>query len=153
MRRLADQYASLLTDAGAHPERPVGSLRLLSPEARHEVLTRWNAAEVPFPEDRCIHQQVEAQVERTPEAIALQHGARRLSYREMNTRANQLAHHLLSLGLAPGERVAILTRPCPEAIVAILAVLKAGGAYVPLDIEAPLERIDFSCAMPPSASS
>src|SRR5947209_13368900 len=91
----------------------------------------------------CIHQLFEAQGKRTPEATAVVSGAERVSYRELNRRANRLAHHLRKHGVRPEERVGICAERGVEMIVAVLAVLKAGGAYVPLDPEYPEERLQY----------
>ncbi|TJX00203.1 amino acid adenylation domain-containing protein, partial [Neisseria gonorrhoeae] len=85
----------------------------------------------------------EAQAERTPDAVAVVHEERRLSYAELNTQANRLAHHLRKLGVKPDDRVAICIERSPEMIVGLLAILKAGGAYVPLDPAYPSERLAF----------
>ena len=91
----------------------------------------------------CLHQLFEAQVERTPEAIALVYEEQQLTYAELNQRANQLAHHLQSLGVSPGSFVAVCLRPSLELIVALLGVLKAGAAYLPLDPAYPQERLSL----------
>src|SRR5262249_1627397 len=82
-------------------------------------------------------------VERTPEAVAVIYGEQEISYEELNQRANQLAHHLVSLGVGPEVRVGILLERSVEMVVAVLGVLKAGGAYVPMDLKAPAERVAF----------
>ncbi|HEX9941903.1 MAG TPA: amino acid adenylation domain-containing protein, partial [Thermoanaerobaculia bacterium] len=98
---------------------------------------------VPYPAERCLHELFEAQVERTPERVAVCHGGRSLTYRELNTAANRLAHHLLELGVGPEDRVGICAERSLEMLLAVLGVLKAGGAYVPLDPIHPRERLDY----------
>ncbi|WP_350307776.1 AMP-binding protein, partial [Photorhabdus viridis] len=93
----------------------------------------WNATEIAYPEQLCIHQLFEQQVAKTPDAIALVYEEQTLSYAELNARANRLAHQLIALGVEPDQRVAICVSRSPAMVVAVLAVLKAGGAYVPLD--------------------
>src|SRR5882672_9205369 len=91
----------------------------------------------------CIHEAFEAQVRRTPDAVAVNHGAATLSYRELNERANQVAHHLRSLGVGPEIPVALYLERSLDMVVAILGVLKAGGAYVPVDLAYPKDRFSF----------
>jgi len=106
---------------------------------RNEIFEHWNSTQT-YPNDPCIHQRFEYQAARAPHAIAVEHAGQRLSYRELDERANQLAHVLLRAGVAADERVAIRLPRGPHMIVSILAVLKAGGAFVPLDPKYPRER-------------
>src|SRR6266436_5511291 len=94
-----------------------------------------------YPLDKCIHQLFEEQVERTPEAVAVVFEDQRLTYRELNVRANQLGHHLRSLGVGPEVLVALCVERSLETVVAVLGILKAGGAYVPLDPLYPRDRL------------
>src|SRR5690606_428392 len=103
----------------------------------------WNATHAEYPRDRCLPQLIEAQAARTPDAIAAVFGAREASYRELNERANRLAHHLRALGVVPDERVAVCLNRGIDMLVAMLAVMKAGAAYLPLDPEYPAERLAF----------
>jgi amino acid adenylation domain-containing protein len=116
---------------------------LLSDEERRQVLEEWNDTETAYPSDKCVHELFEEQVERTPAAVAVVHEERELSYGELNTRANQLAHYLRELGVKPDGRVAICVERGIEMVVGLLAVLKAGGAYVPLDPAYPAERLRY----------
>ena len=95
------------------------------------------------PRDRCLHELFEAQVERTPEAVALVFEQQRLTYRELNERANQLAHHLKKLGVKPEALVGLFVERSVELVVGLLGILKAGGAYVPMDSQYPQERLAF----------
>ncbi|TDB42120.1 amino acid adenylation domain-containing protein, partial [Photorhabdus luminescens] len=125
-------------------QTPVMSIRALEilPEAeRTLLLTTWNETETAYPDQLCIHQLFEQQVEQTPDAIALVHQGQSFSYAELNTRANRLAHQLIALGVEPDQRVAICVTRSPAMVVGLLAVLKAGGAYVPLDPAYPGERL------------
>ncbi|HEV7924065.1 MAG TPA: amino acid adenylation domain-containing protein, partial [Verrucomicrobiae bacterium] len=119
------------------------AMPLLTESERHQILVDWNDTSTDYPRDLCIHQLIEAQVERTPNAVALIIGTERFTYREVNTRANQVAHHLRSVGVGPEVLVAICMERSLEMVIGLLAVLKAGGAYVPLDPSYPKERSAF----------
>jgi non-ribosomal peptide synthetase component F len=101
----------------------------------------WNNTATPYQRDACIHKVFEEQAERTPEATALLFGETRVSYAELNRRANRLAHHLRGLGVGPEVLVGLCVERSIEMVVALLGILKAGGAYVPLDPSYPLERL------------
>ncbi|WP_155975820.1 AMP-binding protein, partial [Xanthomonas maliensis] len=122
-------------------DRAVDRLPLLSAAERDHVVMQWNATATDYPRDASVHALFEAQVARDPSAIAVVHGDVALSYGELNTRANRLAHHLRGLGVRPDDRVAICLERSAEMVVALVAVLKAGGAYVPLDPTYPAERL------------
>ncbi|MFN4933452.1 AMP-binding protein, partial [Bradyrhizobium sp.] len=125
------------------PERPWRQIDVLPEAERHRVLVEWNATAAAYPQHTCVHELFEAKAERTPDAVAVVHEERRLSYAELNIQANRLAHHLRKLGVKPDDRVAICIARSPEMIVGLLAILKAGGAYVPLDPAYPPERLAF----------
>ena len=125
------------------PTRAVRSLDVLSESERRQVVVEWNATETAYPKERCIHQLFEAQVERAPEAVAVVFEDHGLSYRVLNRRANQLAHHLQGLGVGPEVLVGICLERSVEMVVGLLGILKAGGAYVPLDPAYPEERLAF----------
>jgi len=108
-----------------------------------QALEDWNQTAVDYPKDRCVHELVEAQAERAPEALAAVFNSASLTYRQLNDRANQLAHHLQSLGVGPDTLVAICMERSLDMLVGLLGILKAGGAYVPLDPAYPLERLAF----------
>src|SRR5207247_1146542 len=110
---------------------------------RNQFVVEWNDRRVDYPVDRCLHALIEAQVERTPDATAVVCEEERLSYRELNARANQLAHHLRKLGVGAEVLVGICMERSVEMMVALLGILKAGGAYVPLDPAYPEERLAF----------
>lgn len=141
--RLLEQLICLLEGVVANPERHPGHLPLLTKSERHRLLVEWNNTKRDWLTEKCIHQLFEAQVKKSPEAIALVFGDKQLSYRELNRRANQLAHHLRSLGVGPDTLVGICMHHSTEMLTALLAVLKAGGAYVPLDPAYPLDRLAF----------
>ena len=103
----------------------------------------WNSTDSEYPRHLCIHELFELQVEQAPDAVALRHGNLSLTYRALNEQANQLAHHLVGLGVGPEKIVGVCLDRSPELIVSLLAVMKAGGAYLPLDATYPLERLEL----------
>ncbi|KGV59457.1 D-alanine--poly(phosphoribitol) ligase, subunit 1 [Burkholderia pseudomallei MSHR4003] len=134
VRRYVTYWCRLLEGmtAGAADQTIVG-LPLLDEAERKQVVYAWNATERDYPIEQCIHQLFEAQVDRKPEAIALTFDGQRLSYAELNARANRLAHYLQARGVGPDRLVALCAERGIEMVVGLLAILKAGGAYVPLD--------------------
>jgi amino acid adenylation domain-containing protein len=130
----------------ADESRSVTDLALLSEAERRQVVEEWNATGAAYPDESCIHALFEARVERTPDAVAVVHEDRALSYAELNARANRLARQLRVRGVGPHTRVAILLPRSIELVVAELAILKAGAAYVPIDPSFPVERIAFMVA-------
>src|SRR5262249_38474346 len=126
----------------AEPWRAVRSLDVI-PENEQQTLLAWNQQVAAYPEERCVHEIFEQQAVQRPDAIAVLHEGRQLTYGELNARANQLAAFLQEIGVRPDSRVALCLERSPEMIVGLLAVLKAGGAYVPLDLSYPAERIGF----------
>jgi amino acid adenylation domain-containing protein/FkbM family methyltransferase len=115
---------------------------LLAPEERRLML-EWNATANAYPHDQCLHGLIEAQMEQTPDAIAVAFEGERLTYRELDRRANQLAHFLRACGVGPDLRVGICMERSAALVVGLLGILKAGGAYVPLDPNYPGERLAF----------
>ncbi|TMQ26029.1 MAG: amino acid adenylation domain-containing protein, partial [Deltaproteobacteria bacterium] len=128
------------------PDRAVRTLEVLPAAEREQLLVEWNATAAPYPHEQCIHELFEAQVARTPEAPALLYEQQHLSYRQLNERANCLAHELRERGVRSGEHVVVLLERSIELVVAQLAILKCGAAYVPLDALSPLERQAFMVA-------
>lgn len=127
----------------ADPGQRLSDIDLLSPAEKQHILEEFNQTQAPFPQDLCIHQLFEAQVERTPEAIAAIFEGRELTYRNLNAQANQLAHYLKQRGVRPEVLVGVCVERSIEALVALLGVLKAGGAYLPLDPTYPPDRLIF----------
>ncbi|MFZ4833802.1 amino acid adenylation domain-containing protein [Rouxiella sp. Mn2063] len=125
------------------PQAPLHSLSLLPEQERHQLLVDFNATDVDYSLDQTLHGLFEAQVERTPQAVAVVHGDIRISYGELNNRANQLAYHLLEIGVQPDSRVAICAERSESMVIGLLAILKAGGCYVPLDPTYPVDRIAY----------
>ncbi|MFE0105088.1 amino acid adenylation domain-containing protein [Streptomyces sp. NPDC059009] len=155
--RLLGHYRTLLADALGDAERAVARLRLLTDDELHRVLVEWNATQTELPNQGTLHEAFEARADSAPDAIAVVHGPERLTYAQVNARANQLAHHLRGLGVGPDVRVGLCLDRSAQLLVAELAVLKAGGAYVPLDPDYPADRIatmvgGTSCAVMVSRS-
>ncbi|MFQ5906231.1 MAG: amino acid adenylation domain-containing protein, partial [bacterium] len=130
----------------ADPEQRLSKLPLLTEAERHQLLVEWNDTRTDYPGDSCIHQLFEAQVERTPEKIAVVFEDHQLTYSELNARANQLAHYLRKSGVGPEVLVGICVERSLEMVIGLLGILKAGGAYVPLDPTYPRERLAFMLA-------
>ncbi|OUL34271.1 non-ribosomal peptide synthetase [Nostoc sp. T09] len=142
IRRRMAEFETLLLGIVANPNQSIAKLPLLSVNEQN-LLAAWNNTTATYPENLCIHQLFEAQVEKTPEAIAVVFEGQQLTYQELNQRANQLAHHLQSLGIGPEALVGLCVERCLEMVVGVLAILKAGGAYLPLDYTYPQERLAF----------
>jgi amino acid adenylation domain-containing protein len=115
----------------------------LTDAERHKLLVEWNDTAAEYPRDKCIHQLFEEQVARTPDAVAVVFEAQHLTYRELDERADCLAHRLRDLGVGPEILVGICMERSLEMVVALLGILKAGGAYVPIDPDYPAERVAF----------
>ncbi|HEY6392955.1 MAG TPA: amino acid adenylation domain-containing protein, partial [Bryobacteraceae bacterium] len=141
--RMLGHFANLLEAALAGPSQTIGDLPLLGGGERHRILREWNGARIPLP-NVCVHELFEAQVRSWPDREALVQGANRWSYRELNSRADRLAHRLRQAGVGPEVTVGIFLDRSPHLVVALLAVWKAGGAYVPLDPAYPQERLRFA---------
>ncbi|KAG0053629.1 hypothetical protein BGZ83_000770, partial [Gryganskiella cystojenkinii] len=137
MQRALHNLAKALEHA---PETPVHALGVLPAEEYNLVVHSWNNTDAPYHSDRCVHHLFEEQVEKAPQAVAVVHDDRSMTYSTLNIRANQLAQKLVDLGVKPGDNVAILMERSFELIIAQLAILKVGGAYVPIDPKAPVER-------------
>ncbi|HZG42966.1 MAG TPA: amino acid adenylation domain-containing protein, partial [Longimicrobium sp.] len=138
--------ARVLEQVAADADMRLSRLVLTGPEERARVVVEWNRTERAYPRGVCVHELFEAQVRERPGAVALAWGEESLTYRELDARANQLANHLVRLGVGPDARVGVLLERSAELIVSILAVLKAGGAYVPLDPGYPAERLRLMLA-------
>ncbi|MBE9228019.1 non-ribosomal peptide synthase/polyketide synthase [Phormidium sp. LEGE 05292] len=141
--RIAQNFQTLLQAIVANPKARIAELPLLTPAERHQLLVEWNNTEVDYSSDKCVHQLFEEQVKRTPDAVAVVFENQQLTYQQLNTRANQLAHHLRSLGVRADVLVGLCVERSIDMIVGILGILKAGGAYVPLDPDYPQERLAF----------
>src|SRR5215218_5714605 len=143
VRRMLGHFRVLLEGIAADPDQRLSELPLLTEGERHRLLVQWNDTRAEYPKDRCVHELFEEQVESTPDAVAVVFEEQQLTYRELDRRANQLAHHLRALGVGPEVLVGICVERSLEMVVGLLGILKAGGAYVPLDPAYPEERISF----------
>ena len=146
IERMAAQFVTLLAGITTEPERQIEGLSLLPEHERRLVLDEWNETQAEDVDDSPVHRLFEAQVERSPDAVALTFDDEQLSYGSLNARANQLAHHLRSVGVGPEVRVAICLHRSVELVVGILAILKSGGTYVALDPDYPADRSAFILA-------
>ncbi|HYH82012.1 MAG TPA: condensation domain-containing protein, partial [Longimicrobium sp.] len=146
VRRMAGHLERVLEQVAADADARISALELAGAEERRLVTGEWNRTDRPYPRGACIHTLFEARVRERPEAEALAWGGESLPYRELDARANRLAHHLRGLGVGPEVRVGVLLERGVELVVSLLAVLKAGGCYVPLDPGYPAERIDLMLA-------
>ena len=143
IERLARQFITLLESVVSQPDAPIGELDILSNSEKQFMLVSFNQTEQDFPKYLCLHHLFEAQVSRTPDAIAVVFENQQLTYGQLNFRANQLAHYLQKQGVGPEVLVGILLERSVEMMVGLLGILKAGGAYVPLDVSHPAERLAF----------
>ena len=141
--RLLGSFQTLLESITLGPDRRLSELPLLSNDERHQLLVEFNATAADYPKDQSLHRLFAEQAARTPAAVAVAVGTEQLTYRELERRANQLAHHLRARGVGPDVRVGVCLERSPSLIVALLGILKAGGAYVPLDPAYPEERLRF----------
>ncbi len=140
--RMLRHLQTLLAGAAANPRLRVSELPVLT-AAESAQLAEWNLTEAGWPLDLCLHERIEAQVERTPGAAAVSFEGEEITYRELNVRANRLAWRLRELGVGPDVPVGICVERSLEMVVGLLAILKAGGAYVPLDPSYPAERLAY----------
>jgi amino acid adenylation domain-containing protein len=143
VRRMMDHFRTLIASAAASPERPISRLAMLSEGERAQLLTRFNQPREPLPRGNSIKELFEEQAARRPEAPAVVLDDERLSYGELNRRANQVASKLKEHGVGPGTLVGVLMDKSPALLAAVLGVVKAGGAYVPLDPMYPADRLEF----------
>src|SRR5215213_8957512 len=144
IRRMAGHFRTILESIVKNPRQRVSELELLTPGEQRQLVVEWNETALEFEASAGLHELFEAQVARTPRATALVYNDERLSYEELNERANRVAHCLRTLGVGPETLVGVLLERWPLMIVAMLGVLKSGGAYVPLDSSYPRERLQFT---------
>ena len=139
--RMARHWLRLLAAMVADPSQRIGELPLLDADEQQTLVHGWNATAQRYPTERCMHQLIEAQAVRTPDALALTFGQHSLTYAQLDARANQLAHLLREHGVQPDSLVGVCVERSMEMVIGLLAIHKAGGAYVPLDPEYPQERL------------
>ena len=137
---MAGHWHKLLEGIVADYNQAIDALPLLTDAEWQQQVVEWNATQTAYPQNQCLHELFEEQVERTPEAVAIAFEQEQLTYRELNQRANQLAHRLVNLGVTPDTLVALLIERSIDFVAAILAVFKAGGAFLPLDPQHPAKR-------------
>lgn len=143
IERMLGHLLNLLNAIVRDPAQAIADIDLLTAAEKDRLLVDWNSGRIDCPETSCVHQLFEAQVTATPDAPAVESGDERLSYRELNARANQMARYLVGRGVGPETMVGISVERSCEMIVGILGVLKAGAVYVPLDPTYPRERLAF----------
>ncbi|MBD2606574.1 non-ribosomal peptide synthetase [Scytonema hofmannii FACHB-248] len=141
--RMLGHFQTLLESIVSDPQQCVSDLQLLTPSEVQQLLVDWNDTKTDYPQDKCIHQLFEAQVEKTPDAIAVVFENQQLTYHELNNQANHLAYYLQKLSVKPEVLVGICMERSLEMVIAVLGILKAGGAYLPLDPSHPKERLAF----------
>ena len=144
--RMFGHYQTVLEAVAADAGSRLAEIPLLTKAEREQLLLEWNATEVCYPRNLCIHQLFELQAERTPDAIAVVFGEQAITYDELNQRSNRLAHYLRDRGVKPDDLVAISVERSAGMVVGLLGILKAGAAYVPLDPNYPRERLAFMLA-------
>jgi amino acid adenylation domain-containing protein len=146
IKRLGHHFTNLLRDIAADPQQQISRFQLLSEHERQQLLLEWNDTQRPYAREHSLPQLFAAQVQRTPDAVAVVYDTEQLSYAELDQRSNQLAQHLRRLGLGLEDRVALCLPRSLEMVVGLLGILKVGAAYVPLDPQYPSERLSFMLA-------
>ena len=141
IERLAAHWRQLLQGVASQPQQRIGLLPLLGADEQAQILDQWNRLQQAFPSRACVHQLIEAQAARAPQAIALTFAGQSLDYQQLNERANRLAHKLIEQGVGPNVLVGLAVERSLEMVIGLLAILKAGGAYVPLDPAYPQDRL------------
>ncbi|MHC5747095.1 MAG: amino acid adenylation domain-containing protein [Nostoc sp.] len=143
IERMTEHFTNLLEGIVSYPEKRLSDLPLLTESECQTLLVKWNDTATNYPQNKCIHELFEAQVEKTPDAVAVVFEEEQLTYQELNSRANQLGHYLQDLGVKPEVLVGICVERSLSMVIGLLAILKAGGAYIPLDPSYPQERLAF----------
>ncbi|MFF2900130.1 amino acid adenylation domain-containing protein [Streptomyces sp. NPDC057966] len=141
--RMAGHLVTLARSAADAPGNPLSALEMLTDPERHRILTEWNGPRSAFPDTATVHRLVEERAALHPDAVALEYGGQRLTYRETDERAEGLARYLAERGVGPGALVAVCLDHGPDLVCALLGVLKSGAAYVPLDPAYPAERLRY----------
>lgn len=141
--RMSGHFVTLLRSIATHPDRPIAELNMLMETEREEILFRWNDTQVEIEDERCIHELVEEQAKYRPHEYAVIGGDVRLTYAELNGRANEIARRLQELGVVVETPVAVCLDRSPGLIAVLLGILKSGGAYVPIDSGYPMQRLSF----------
>src|SRR6185295_15678207 len=143
IERMAANFQTLLEGIVANPEQRISELPVLAKRERAQLLAEWNNTEAEYRAGKCIHELFEEQAEKSANEVALISGKTNLTFGELNSRANHLAHFLKRRGVGPEVLVGVCIERSFEMVVGLLAILKAGGAYVSLDPSHPTERISY----------
>ena len=143
IEKMQQELITFMQGSIADSHALVSNLPIVTAKERHQLLEEWNATHTDYPKEQCVHELFEAQVQRTPEAIAVVFEEVQLTYQELNQRANQLAHYLQQQGVGSETLVGLCVERSLEMVIGLLGILKAGGAYVPLDPTYPVERLAF----------
>ena len=141
IKRMSGHFGRLLEEIATEPGQQVSQIPLLTDSERKQLLVEWNNTQTDYPRQQCVHELFEEQARLTPEAIALTFGERHLTYQELNTRANQLAHHLRKAGVKAGTGIGVCLERSLTLVVGLVAILKAGGGYVAFEPNLPKERL------------
>ncbi|MFY4730111.1 amino acid adenylation domain-containing protein [Nitrospira sp. BLG_2] len=143
IQRMLTHFQTLLEGMVTGPETLLSELPVLPKSEQQQLLVDWNNTTRAYPQAKCLHELIEEQAEKTPNGLAVVCGNQSLTYRELNQRANQLAHYLRHLGIGPDVLVGVCMERSVEMVVSLLGTLKAGGSYVPIDPDYPPHRIVF----------
>jgi amino acid adenylation domain-containing protein len=143
IQRMLGNFQTLLVGIVANPEQNISTLPLLTEAERYQLLVEWNNTDAEYPHNKYSHQLVEEQVERTPDAVAVELGEEQLAYQHLNGRANQVAHYLRSLGVKPEVPVGLCVDRTLARVIGLLGIFKSNGVYVPLDPTYPEERLTY----------
>ncbi len=146
IQRRLSEFETLLRGIIAHPTQLIAKLPLLNTTAQQQLLSDWNVTQADYPDAKCLHQLVEAQVNLTPDAEAIVFGRQKLTYAELDRQANQVANYLIDIGVKPGTFVGICVERSLAMVVGLLGILKTGAAYVPIDPNYPVDRIKYMLA-------
>ncbi len=141
--QIGEHFQNLLAAIVENPQTTVGKLPMLGEEEKRQILVEWNNTKKDYDLSYCLHQLFEAQVEKTPQTVAVVFEEEELTYRQLNSRANQLAYYLQKLGVKPETKVGICVERSLEMVIGLLGIQKAGGVYVPIDPTLPTERINY----------
>lgn len=143
IKRMLGHFQTLLAGLVANPEQDIFTLPLLTEAEQHQLLVEWNRTDANYPENKFSHQLFEAQVERTPDAVAVEFEDEHLTYRQLNRRANQVAHYLRSIGIGPEVPIGFCVERSLARVIGLLGIFKSDGVYVPLDLAYPQERLAY----------
>src|SRR5262249_41767659 len=143
IERMLGHFQMLLQEAAENPDQPLSDFSLLTAAEQNRLLVEWNDTRSPYSQEGFMHRLFEEQARLSPESIAVASLQGKLTYRQLNERANKLARYLIEAGVEPETRVGVCMRRSPDLIVALMGIVKAGGVYVPLDAAYPRERFDL----------